>query len=84
MSYALVIPKHLVREMYFVREKTGVSIRKQIIQAIEGYIDDKEKQEIDYRKNSLMFKQVDEKTSRLFNAKTERFHDLELGIDVVY
>jgi len=84
MSYALVIPKHLVREMYFVRQKTGVSIRKQIIQAIEAYIDDKEKQDVDDDKSALTFKPVDGKTCRVFNLKTRGFHDPKLGIDVVY
>lgn len=32
----------------------------------------------------LAFKQVDERTFRIFNTKTGRFHDAELGIDVVY
>ena len=82
MSYGLVIPKHLVREMYFIRERTGVSIRKQIIQAIEAYIDDREMQDIDDRSH-LTFKPVDENTARVFNTKTGRFHDLELGVDIV-
>ena len=47
MSYALVIPKELVREMYFIREKTGVSIRKQIIQAIGVHIDEVKQQKLD-------------------------------------
>jgi len=38
MSYALVIPPHLVRDMYFIRKNTKISIRKQIIQAIELHI----------------------------------------------
>ena len=84
MSYALVIPKELVREMYFIREKTGVSIRRQIIQAIKDYLDDKEKQNIDDDKSSLTFKQIDKKTFGVFNTKTGRFHDPELGIDVVF
>jgi len=83
MTYALVIPKELVREMYTIREKTGVSIRKQIIQAIEAHIDNKEKQDMDYNKSSLSFKQVDERTYRLFNKRTQRFHDAGLGIDIV-
>lgn len=33
---------------------------------------------------NLAFKQVDEKIFRVFNTKTGRFHDVELGIDVVY
>ena len=35
MSYAPVIPPQLVEGMYHVREATGVSIRKQILKAIE-------------------------------------------------
>ena len=35
-------------------------------------------------KSSLTFKQVDERTHRVFNRKTQRFYDLELEIDVVY
>ena len=84
MSYALEIPKELVKEMYFIRENTGISIRKQIIQAIKDYLDDKEKQEIDSGKNSLVFKQINENTSGVYNLKTGRFHDSVLGIDVVY
>jgi len=83
MSYALVIPKHLVREMYSIREKTGVSIRKQIIQAIEAHVDDKEKQDIDFDPRSIVLKPVSESVCRLFNEKTGRFFSLELGIDVV-
>ena len=84
MSYALVIPKHLVREMYFIREKTGISIRKQIIQAIEAHIDRKENQSIDCdQRSSLSFKQIDERTFGAFNTKTGRFHNLELGVDIV-
>ena len=84
MSYALVIPKHLVREMYFIREETGVSIRKQIIQAIEAHIDDKDKQAMSCDNNPLVFKKVDDRTYRTFNERTGRFHNLELGIDMMY
>lgn len=41
------------------------------------------KERIDDRRN-LTFKQVDERTFRVFNKKTRRFYDLELGIDVVF
>ena len=34
MTYALVIPPDLVAGLFSVREKTGVSIRKQILEAI--------------------------------------------------
>lgn len=85
MTYSLIIPEHLVREMSLIREKTGTSIRQQIIKAIEVHIDEKEQQEIeDTDSNSLTFKPIDERTSRLFNTKTGRFHSSELGIDVVY
>ena len=36
MVYSLQIPKKLVSEMYQVREQTGVSIRKQILEGIMG------------------------------------------------
>ena len=75
---ALVIPEELVSEMYFVRENTGISIRKQIIQAIEDYLDKQ-----DDEKRSLILRQIDAKTSRVFNTRTGRFHNLELGVDVV-
>jgi len=84
MSYALVIPKHLVKEMYLIRVKTGVSIRKQIIQAIEAHVDDKEKQEISFDKSSIVLKPVSERVSRFFNEKTKSFYNMELGIDMVY
>ena len=35
-------------------------------------------------KHNLIFKQITEGTFRVFNTKTRRFHDVELGIDVVY
>jgi hypothetical protein len=36
MAYSLLIPKKLVSAMYQVRERTGVSIRKQILEGIMG------------------------------------------------
>ena len=84
MTHGLVIPRHLVKEMELIKENTGVSIRKQIMQAIEAHIDDREKQNIGYDKISLTFKQVGERVHRLFNTKTGRFHNAELGIDVVH
>ena len=36
MAYSLLIPKKLVSAMYQVREKTGVSIRRQILEGIMG------------------------------------------------
>ena len=54
MSYALVIPKEQVREMYFIREKTGVSIRKQIIRAIRAHIDSKKRLE-DYDQSTVAY-----------------------------
>lgn len=36
MVYSLKIPKKLVSEMYQVRERTGVSIRRQILEGIMG------------------------------------------------
>ena len=38
MTYSLVIPPELVTELYFIREKTKTSIRKQILQSVENYI----------------------------------------------
>ena len=83
MSYSLVIPKDLVTEMYFIREETGISIRKQILEAIKSHVEQSGKQDLDDKRH-LTFKQVDEKSSRIFNTKTGRFHDIELGIDVVF
>lgn len=38
MTYSLVVPPDLVSELYFIREKTKVSIRKQILQSVENHI----------------------------------------------
>ena len=38
MSYSLVIPPHLVEGLYHIRTKTGVSIRQQILTAIEQHL----------------------------------------------
>ena len=38
MTYSLVIPPDLVKELYFIRERNEVSIRKQILQSIEKHI----------------------------------------------
>lgn len=40
MSYSLIIPPDLVVRLYFVREKTGVSIRRQILDSIRKHLDD--------------------------------------------
>ena len=40
MTYSLVVPPELVTELYFIREKTKVSIRKQILQSVESHIKD--------------------------------------------
>jgi len=32
--YSIVIPPDLIKELYYLREKTGISIRRQIINAI--------------------------------------------------
>lgn len=34
MTYSLIIPPDIVSELYHIREKTGRSIRKQILNAI--------------------------------------------------
>ena len=39
MSYSLIIPPDLVVRLYFVRERTGVSIRKQILDAVKKHLD---------------------------------------------
>ena len=39
MSYGLIIPPDLVGKMYNIRNNTGIPIRKQIIRAIERYIE---------------------------------------------
>jgi hypothetical protein len=38
MTYSLVVPADLVSRMYHIRELSGVSIRQQIIRAIEARI----------------------------------------------
>lgn len=40
MAYSLTIPPEMVRELYFIRQKTEVSIRKQIIESIKKHIKD--------------------------------------------
>ena len=85
MSYALVIPGPLVREMYVIREQTGISIRAQILRAIEAYIDGREHQKSDHGdRSALTFKQIDEGTFGASNPKTGRFHDTKTGVDVVF
>ena len=36
--YSLVVPPELVSELYFIRQKTKVSIRKQILQSVESHV----------------------------------------------
>lgn len=43
MTYSLVIPRELVRAMYNVREATGVSIRRQILNAVKETLSKKKK-----------------------------------------
>ena len=52
--YSLIIPPELVSELYHIREKTGKSIRMQILDAIRSAI----------RK----FREMEENTSREFNV----------------
>ena len=47
MSYSLVVPPELVSELYFIREKTKVSIRKQILQSIEKHIKSTKSKELE-------------------------------------
>ncbi len=42
MTYSLVIPPPLICAMYRIRERTGVSIRQQIISAIEHHVQQQE------------------------------------------
>ena len=36
--YSLIIPPELVSELYYIREETGVSIRRQILDSIRFHI----------------------------------------------
>ena len=36
--YSLVIPPEQVKKLFYIREKTGISIRKSIIDAINNHI----------------------------------------------
>ncbi len=40
MAYSLEIPQEMVRDMYFIREKSGVSIRKQILTSIKKHVEE--------------------------------------------
>jgi len=40
MTYTLVIPPELDAKMYGIRTNTGIPIRRQIIRAIEKYVEE--------------------------------------------
>lgn len=43
MSYSLVVPPPLVEGLYHIRQRTGVSIRMQILNAIMKHIEEHER-----------------------------------------
>ena len=47
MSYGLIIPPDLVGKMYNIRTNTGIPIRRQILRAIERYVDEMRDKSID-------------------------------------
>ena len=40
MSYSLIIPPYLVEKMFHIRTNTAIPIRRQIIRAIEKYVEE--------------------------------------------
>jgi len=38
MSYTIIIPKNLLCELHYIREKTGKSIRLQVLEAVRSRI----------------------------------------------
>lgn len=47
MSYSLIIPPNLVEKMFRIRTNTGISIGRQIILAIEKYVEEMNDSSID-------------------------------------
>ena len=47
MSYGLIIPSDLVEKMFHIRTNTGIPIRRQIIRAIERYVEEMKDKSID-------------------------------------
>ena len=47
MTYSLVVPPEIVSELYFIREKTKVSIRKQILQSVENHVKEFKSKELE-------------------------------------
>ena len=47
MTYSLVVPPELVTELYFIREKTKISIRKQILQSVESHVKEHKSKELE-------------------------------------
>ena len=45
--YSLVVPPELVSELYFIRQKTKVSIRKQILQSVESHVKEFKSKELE-------------------------------------
>ena len=47
MAYSLVIPPEIVSKMFGIRTNTGIPIRRQIIRAIERYVEEMEDKSIE-------------------------------------
>jgi len=47
MTYSLSIPPDLVEKMYAIRTNTGIAIRRQVIRAIERYVEQMQDKNID-------------------------------------
>ena len=47
MSYGLIIPPDLVEKMFHIRTNTGIAIRRQIIRAIEKYVEEMKDRNVD-------------------------------------
>ena len=40
MAYSMVIPPEMVEQMFWIRQNTGIPIRRQAIRAMERYVED--------------------------------------------
>ena len=40
MAYSMVIPPEMVEQMFWIRQNTGIPIRRQAIRAMEKYINE--------------------------------------------
>ena len=47
MSYSLIIPPDLVEKMFHIRTNIGIPIRRQIIRAIQKYVEEMKDKSID-------------------------------------